>query len=204
MRGTARETRQSRRPFVPAAVLIAEAQQEMTEEAQEWDEYLFEEWDDWDDMSSDNYGDFDEDFPPVFADEHFDDCDEDWGEFDEPMDYGSEWDYELPLIAEPNPEPFFLLDPIGSGDPELLRQHRAEQEAARFIELLSEIAMLIQVLELMAAMEDLTFWQSLGGYEFEVSERSGYTGWYRYSHGRLPSGLMPEWNANTGEVRYRR
>ena len=279
MRGTAREARLARRPFIPAAVLIAEAEQEVLEEDEELAEQARR--DEEDAAWSDNYGDYDEDFPPVFADERFDDDldmygedswllddldrDEDWGYLDD-EDYrdestpGAEAVFLLDPIGTGDPElervvhgglPLeaiqsamtkingaitdyerlreeafaFRRDPLGSGDPELLRQtitaadlyplesfgpgyldlmrqYQAELERARFLQLLEDLYQLLQILE---EMEERTFWSPwFGGYEFEVSERSGYTGWYRYSHGRLPSGLMPEWNANTGEVRYRR
>lgn len=200
MRGTAREARQSRRPMVPAAVLIAEAEQEMVEEEQEWDSlYLFEE--DW-------YDDDGGDLYPVFADEHFDDCGDDYGDdswlmddlddgwgdeglgqFDEPMDYGPEWGYE-PTFS-PESESALFFDRV---DPEEIRRQRLEQEANEFMEMIKAIVSLAQLLVDL----ERTVWISTGLIDFEVREHTGqYTGWYRVSGGLLESNIL------TGEFRYR-
>jgi hypothetical protein len=297
MKGVAREARLARRPVVPVAVLIAEADQEMLEESSDWEEQErrdAEEAAQWAD-NSDNYGDFDdvrdedwdlygdaiEDDDVLLSDlDQYDDEEFDPDMFGEPIDYGEEWEFEQSrdvedyrdestpgAEAEPDPEfflvdftrpfvdspvtqgregDFFLLDPIGTGDPELerivhgglqfealfslaedaeqgiqmiseadlyplesfgpymremMRQYQAEQEAIRFLNLLMELCLLLQLLE---GMEERTFWQPVVmGFEYEVNERTGiYTGWYRFTHERLADGRFQELNAHTGEVRY--
>jgi len=52
----------------------------------------------------------------------------------------------------------------------------------------------------------MSFWQSQGGYEFEVARGedsiSHCTGWYRCVGGRLADGRWPMWNMHTGEKGY--
>ncbi len=48
----------------------------------------------------------------------------------------------------------------------------------------------------------MTFWQTLGHYEYEVDDEGfHYTGWVRCVGGRLTDGRWPEWNIHTGERR---
>jgi len=47
----------------------------------------------------------------------------------------------------------------------------------------------------------MTFWQTLGQYEYECSREVGYTGWCRCVGGRLSNGRWPQWNNNTGGTR---
>lgn len=44
------------------------------------------------------------------------------------------------------------------------------------------------------------FWESRGGYEYEVDENGQYTGWYRCSGGRMSDGRWPAWR--NGATRY--
>lgn len=47
------------------------------------------------------------------------------------------------------------------------------------------------------------FWQQMSnGYEYEVDEEKGYTGWVRCTGGRLADGRWPNWNSYTGATRY--
>jgi hypothetical protein len=52
----------------------------------------------------------------------------------------------------------------------------------------------------------MTFWQSLGSYEFEVARgpdnQAYYTGWYRCVGGRLADGRWPMWNMDNSEKGY--
>lgn len=52
----------------------------------------------------------------------------------------------------------------------------------------------------------MTFWQTLGNYEYEVKRTKGggcrYTGWCRSVGGRMADGRWPERNNKTGQVRY--
>jgi len=47
----------------------------------------------------------------------------------------------------------------------------------------------------------MSFWQTLGNYEYEVDENLRYTGWVRCAGGRLADGRWPKWNMHTGEKR---
>jgi hypothetical protein len=47
-------------------------------------------------------------------------------------------------------------------------------------------------------------WQTVGQYEYEIKEGTGYTGWYRCEGGRLADGRWPEFNYKTGKTRYSR
>ena len=49
----------------------------------------------------------------------------------------------------------------------------------------------------------MTFWQTLGRYEYECNCEVGYTGWCRCVGGQLADGRWPEWHSGTGETRYR-
>ncbi len=52
-------------------------------------------------------------------------------------------------------------------------------------------------------MGEITFWQRFGDFEYEYHIQSGHcTGWYRRHEPEATK--RPEWNANTGETRYRR
>jgi hypothetical protein len=44
-----------------------------------------------------------------------------------------------------------------------------------------------------------TLWVRYGGYEFEVNEIGGYTGWHRCVGGRLADGTWPAWYHNGQE-----
>lgn len=51
----------------------------------------------------------------------------------------------------------------------------------------------------------MTFWQTLGRYEYEVAQGTDrapcYSGWVRCVGGRLADGRWPQWNIYTGKKR---